>query len=177
MKKKSTISLVLIIIIPILVSLACNLPSKDPAPDTLAGEVAKGNVRFDGTGNVTYLECQDPTATVTVNVGERAKELDGVEFYDFINPVTVNAITDGRLQKTDKCEKTSLGDKYDWPAKGIYYPKEAKIVFTSCTQNNDEAVGEAYLVGEGFEGEYACYDKNDGGLIFKVAFSAYQIDK
>jgi len=177
MKRKNTVSFVLILIALILASLACNLPTEEPAPDTLAAEVAKGNIRFGGTGNVTYIECQDPTATVTVSIGEKTKELDGVKFYDFINPVTVNAVTDGRLQKTDKCEKTNPGDKYDWPAKGIYYPKEAKIVFTTCTQNNDDADGNAYLVGEGFEGEYACYDKNDGGLIFKVAFSAYQISK
>ena len=177
MKKKDGIAFVLTIIVLALAGLACNLPSKEPAPDTLAGQVAEGNMRFNGTGNVTYIECQDPTAAVTVSIGEKTKELDGVEFYDFVNPVSVNAITDGRLYKADECGKTNLGDKYDWPAKGIYYPKDAKIVFTTCTNNNDEAVGEAFLVGEGFEGEYACYDKNDGGLIFKVAFSAYQISK
>jgi hypothetical protein len=166
-----------IVLTLLLVSLACNLPAKNPPADTLAGQVAQGNIRFKGTGNVTYIECQDPTATVTVSIGEKTKQLDGVEFYDFVNPVTVNTLTDGRLQKTDQCEKTSLGDKYDWPAKGIYYPKETRIVFTTCTNNNDKAEGEAHLVGDGFEGEYACYDKNNGGLIFKVAFSAYETEK
>ena len=177
MAKKNGISFVLIVIILILVSLACRLPPKDPAPDTLAAEVAKGNIRFDGTGNVTYIGCQDPTAVVTVNIGDKVKELNGVEYYDYVNPVSVNALTDGTQIKLEDCEKTSLGDKYNWPAKGIYYPKEAKIVFTTCTQNNDKAVGNGYLVGDGFEGEYACYDQDDGGLIFKVAFSAYTISK
>jgi hypothetical protein len=175
--KKNKASFTQIIIILILVSLACSLPAKDPAPGTFAEEVAKGNIRFDGTGNVTYIECQDPTATVTVSIGEKVKELDGVEFYDDINPVTVVATTEGRLQKAAECEKTNLEDKYSWNAKGIYYPKEGNILFTSCTQNEDKADGEAFLVGEGFEGEYACYDKNDGELIFKVAFTAYQIGK
>ena len=177
MTKKKVISLVLLVIILILVNLACSLPPKDPAPDTFAAEVAQGNIRFNGTGNVTYIGCQDPTSIVTVNIGGKVKELNGVEFYDYVNPVTVNAVTDGTQIKLEECEKTSLGDKYNWPAKGIYYPKEGKIVFTTCTQNNDNAVGEGYLVGEGIEGEYACYDKDDGGLIFKVAFSAYEISK
>jgi hypothetical protein len=161
----------------VLTSLACSLPAKDPAPETLAGRVAQGNIRFSGTGNITYIECQDPSAVVSLSVGEKTKEVDGVEFYEAINPVTVSVVTDGRMQKTDKCEKTSRGDQYDWPAKGIFYPKDSKSLFTTCTLYDHRAEGEAYLVGEGFEGEYACYDKDDGGLIFKVAFSAYQISE
>ncbi len=76
----------------------------------------------------------------------------------------------------EECQKTNTDEKYDWPANGIYYPKEDKIVFTTCTQNKDDARGEAFLVGEGFEGEYACWDR-DGGLIFEVAFSAYEMSK
>jgi len=173
-RNAETSTLLAAILILLLASLACSLPSQKPDPDTLAGEIAEGNVRYSGTGNVTYIGCQDPTAAVSLRIGERTKELDGVEFYDYVNPVSVHASTDGRLQKTDECEKTSLGDQYDWPARGIYYPNDGRIVFTTCTSNNDRAEGEAHLVGEGFEGEYACYDTSDGGLIFRVAFSAYQ---
>lgn len=161
----------------LLASIACEaLFPKAITPGSLEEQIAEGNIRFEGSGNITYIGCQDPTAVVSVYIGAKTKELDGVEFYDYINPVTVNAITNGTQVKMEECEKTNLDDKYDWPAKGIYYPKDGKIIFTTCTQNNDEAVGEAYLVGEGFEGEYACWDR-DGGLIYEVAISAYEISK
>lgn len=160
-----------------LASIACQaLFPKTITPGSLEEQIAEGDIRFEGSGNVTYIGCQDPTAVVSVYIGPKMKDLDGVEFYDYVNPVTVNAITDGTQVKMEECQKVSLEDKYDWPAKGIYYPKDEKIVFTTCTQNNDKAEGEAYLVGEGFEGEYACWDR-DGGLIFEVAISAYQISK
>ena len=160
-----------------LASIACQaLFPKAITPGSLEEQIAEGDIRFEGSGNVTYIGCQDPTAVVSVYIGPKVKELEGAEFYDYINPVTVNAITDGTQIKLDECRKTNLGEKYDWPAKGIYYPKDEKIVFTTCTQNNDKAEGEAYLVGEGFEGEYACWDR-DGGLIYEVAISAYEISK
>ena len=160
-----------------LASIACQaLFPKAITPGSLEEQIAEGDIRFEGSGNVTYIGCQDPTAVVSVYIGPKVKELEGAEFYDYINPVTVNAITDGTQIKLDECQKTNLGEKYDWPAKGIYYPKDEKIVFTTCTQNNDKAEGEAYLVGEGFEGEYACWDR-DGGLIYEVAISAYEISK
>lgn len=160
-----------------LASIACQaLFPKTTAPGSLEAKIAEGNIRFEGSGNVTYIGCQDPTAVVNLYIGPKTKELDGVAFYDYVNPVTVNTITDGTQIKMGECQKTSLGDKYDWPAKGIYYPKDEKILFITCTQNNDIAEGEAYLVGEGFEGEYACWDR-DGGLIYEVAISAYEISK
>jgi len=159
-----------------LTSLACALFPKTIAPGSLEEQIAEGDLRFGGSGNITYIGCQDPTAVVSVYIGPKTKELDGVEFYDYINPVTVNAITDGTQIKMEECQKTSIGEKYDWPAKGIYYPKDGKIIFTTCTHNNHRAEGEAFLVGEGFEGEYACYDQ-DGGLMYEVAISAYDISK
>ena len=179
MSRKSRTTLLLISLALFLAGIACQaLFPKVITPGSLEGEIAEGNIRFEGMGNITYIECQDPTAAVSVYIGAKVKELDGVEFDDYINPVTVNAITDGKQIKFEECEKANLGEKYDWPAKGIYYPKEEKIIFTTCTQNNDEAVGNGFLVGEGFEGEYACYDKDkDGGLIYEVAFSAYQVSK
>lgn len=173
MSKRNSASIILIILILFLVMLSCKLPPKDPAPGTLGAEIADGNVRYDGTGNVTYIGCQDPTAAVNVQIGGSTKEIDGTEFYDNVNPAAVYAITQGSLAKTDECIKISTDDKFDWPAKGIYYPKEGKIRFNTCTQNKHKAVGQAYLVGEGFEGEYACYDKDTGVLMYKVAFSAY----
>jgi hypothetical protein len=113
---------------------------------------------------------------VSVFIGSKTKQIDGVDFNDYVNPVTVSAITQGTQVKMEECQKTSLEDKYDWPAKGIYYPKEDKIIFTTCTQNNERAEGEGFLVGEGFEGAYACWDR-DGGLMYEVAFSAYEISK
>ncbi len=176
-KKFKRKTLLLIGLALFLASISCEaLFPKAITPGSLEDQIAEGDIRFEGSGNVTYIGCQDPTAAVSVYIGPKAKELDGVEFYDYVNPVTVNAITDGTLIKMGDCQKTDLEAKYDWPANGIYYPKDGKIVFTTCTQNNDEAAGEAYLVGEGFEGEYACWDR-DGGLIYEVAFSAYQIIK
>jgi hypothetical protein len=165
--------LIFIVCVLFLAILACNLPPQDPDPGTLGAEIAEGNVRYDGTGNVTYIGCQDPTAVVSVQIGGSSKEIDGTEYYDNVNPAAVYAITQGMLAKTDECIKISTDDKHDWPAEGIYYPKEGKIVFTTCTQNKHKAVGDAYLVGEGFEGEYACYDKDTDQLIYSVAFSAY----
>jgi hypothetical protein len=161
-----------------LASTACKtLFPETIAPGSLAEQIAEGNMRFEGSGNVTYIGCQDPSAVVSVAIGPKTKELDGVEFYDYVNPVSVNAITDGSQIKLEECQKTNLGEQYDWPAKGIYYPKDGKIVFTTCTQNNHRADGSAFLVGEGFEGEYACYDKNDDGLMYSVAISAYEISE
>ena len=159
-------------------SIACqSLYPKRAMPGSLEERIADGDIRFTGSGNVTYIGCQDPTAAVRISIGSKTKEVDGTEFYDYVNPVRVNAITDGRLVKMEECEKTSIGDKYDWSAKGIYYPKDAKIVFTTCTRNNARAEGQAYLVGDGFEGEYACYDRDDGALIYKVAISAYEMSE
>ena len=161
-----------------LASMACNaLFPKTITPGSLEEQVAEGDIRFGGSGNVTYIGCQDPTAAVSVYIGPKTKELDGATYNKYVNPVTVNAITDGTQIKVQECQKTSLGEKYDWPAKGIYYAEDEKIVFTTCTQNNHRAEGQAYLVGEGFEGQYACYDAQDGGLMYEVAISAYQISK
>ena len=145
-----------------LASMACNaLFPKTITPGSLEEQVAEGNIRFVGSGNVTYIGCQDPTARVSLYIGPKTKELEGVKYNTYVNPVTVNAITDGTQIKVQECQKTNLEDKYDWPAKGIYYAEEEKIIFYTCTQNNDKAQGEAYLVGEGFEGQYACYDQNE----------------
>lgn len=176
-KKPKKIMLLLIGMALFLASIACqSLFPKTITPGSLEEQIAEGDIRFEGRGNVTYIGCQDPTAAVSVYIGVKVKELDGVEFYDYINPVTINAITDGTQIKMGDCQKTDLDEKYDWPAKGIYYPQDGKILFTTCTQNNFKAEGEAFLVGEGFEGEYACYD-DDGGLMYEVAISAYQIVK
>ncbi len=161
-----------------LAGIACQtLFPKVIPPGSLEEQVAEGDIRFVGKGNVNNpgLGCQDPTAAVSVYIGPKTKELDGVTFYDYVNPVTVNAITDGVMVKGQECEKVGLDEKYDWAAKGIYYPKEEKIVFTTCaSQNKYRAEGRAFLVGEGFEGEYSCWDKE---VMYEVAFSAYQISK
>ena len=176
-KKTKKTTLCLIGLALFLTSIACQaLFPKVISPGSLEEQIAEGDIRFEGSGNVTYIGCQDPTAAVSVYIGPKVKEIDGVEFYDYVNPVEVNAITNGTQVKMEECQKVSVDDKYNWPAKGIYYPKEDKIIFTTCTQNNDKAEGNGFLVGDGFEGEYACYD-NDGGLIFEVAFSAYQVSK
>ena len=174
MTKKNVISFVLIVNILILVSLACSLIPTDPVPGTLAEEIAKGNIRFEGSGNLSYGKCQDPMAVVTVNIGAPVKEYEGQEFYDFVLPVTVIALTDGSM--SSNCEKINPDDKHNWPAKGLYYPKEARIVFYNCSVANGKAGGKAYLVGEGFEGEYACYHE-DGSLAYNVAFSVYSVVK
>jgi len=168
-------SLMLIALVLLVASLACQtLFPKVIAPSSLEERIAEGDIRFEGSGNVTYIGCQDPTAVVSIYIGPKTKELDGNTFSDFVNPVTVNAVTDGTMVRMGECQKSSVGDKYDWPVKGIYYPNEDKILFFTCTQNNERAEGEAFLVGEGFEGEYACWDR-DGGLMYEVAISAYQI--
>src|SRR3990172_11999073 len=162
----------------ILASIACQtLFPSSVAPGSLEAQVAEGDIHFKGFGNVTYIGCQDPTAVVTIYIGTKTRNIDGVDFEVDVNPVSVNSITNGTQVKTDQCEKASLDDKYDWPAKGIYYPGDGWILLTTCTQNNDEAEGKLFLVGDGFEGEYACYDRNTGGLIYEVAVSAYQLVK
>ena len=162
----------LVVSVVLLTSIACLMfPERTIAPGSLEDQIAQGDIRFKGTGNVNNpnIGCQDPTAAVSVYIGPKEKN-------DTANPVTVNAITDGVMVKSQECEKTGQGDQYDWPAKGFYHPEDGTIVFTTCTQNNDRAEGRASLVGDGFEGEYACYD--DGGdLIYEVAFSAYEIGK
>jgi hypothetical protein len=169
--------ILLIASVLILVTIACQaLFPQTTAPGSLEEQIANGDIRFNGSGNITYIGCQDPTAVVSVYIGPKTKELDGTEFYDYVNPVTVSAVTDGTQVKMEECQKSSLGEKYNWPAKGIYYAKDGRIVFTTCTNNSTNAEGEAYLVGEGFEGQYACYDQ-DGGLMYKVAISAYEISK
>ncbi len=160
-----------------LLSLACQalFPRAIP-PGSLEAEIAEGNIKFTGRGNVSYIGCQDPSAVVEVVIGPKTKEYQGQEFNVFVNPVTVSAVTEGTQVKLEECAKSDLENKYNWPAEGLYYASEARIVFFSCTQNKDRAEGEAFLVGEGFEGEYACYD-GDGSLIFSVAFSAYETSR
>ena len=161
----------------LLAGLACQtLFPHSAAPGSLEAQVAEGNMRFEGTGNVTYIGCQDPTAVVTLTIGVKTRTINGVDLTGDVNPVTVSVITNGTQVKTDQCEKVDTDNQYNWPAKGIYYPDETKIIFTTCTQNDDEAKGNAFLVGDGFEGEYACYD-SDGGLMYEVAISAYTVVK
>jgi len=177
MNQRSRITLTFLGLTLFLTGIACQaLFPKNIAPGSLEAQVASGNMTFRGTGNITYIECQDPTAAVSVVIGAKTKEINGTEFNQFVNPVSVNAITEGTQIKMEECQKTNLDEKYDWPAKGIYYPSEDRILFTSCTQNDNKAEGEGFLVGEGFEGEYACYAL-DGGLMYAVAFSAYEISK
>ena len=173
MGKKKRILLILSVLF--LASIACRtLFPKTVAPGSLEEQIAEGDIRFGGSGNVAYICCQDPTAAVSVYIGLKTKELDGVKFMEYVNPVSVNAITNGTQIKVGECQKTDLGEKYDWPAEGIYYAGRGRIVFTTCTQSIHRAEGTAYLVGEGFEGEYACYDKDNGGLMYEVAISAYE---
>ena len=154
--------------------LACSLSPPKFEPGSLEERLAEGNMKFTGSGNVSYIGCQDPTAVVSVFIGPKTTEIDGQKLSDSINLVTVHAITNGTQVKTDECQKVGLDEQYNWPAEGVYHPNEGKIVFTSCTQNNERAEGTAILVGEGFEGQYACYDQ-DGGLMYEVAISAYEI--
>ncbi len=73
-------SLWLIAGVLVLASLACQqLFPKRIAPGSLEEQIAEGNIRFTGTGNVTYIGCQDPTAAVSVFIGAKTKELDGAD--------------------------------------------------------------------------------------------------
>jgi hypothetical protein len=177
MNDRSRIKLTILGLTLFLSSIACQaLFPKNIAPGSFEAQVASGNMTFTGTGNITYIGCQDPTAAVSLHLGAKTREINGTEFNQFVNSVSVNAITEGTQIKMEECQKTNQDEKYDWPAKGIYYPDEGRILFTSCTQNDNKAEGEGFLVGEGFEGEYTCYAP-DGGLMFSVAFSAYGISK
>jgi hypothetical protein len=173
--------LALIGLIFLLASIACQeLFPKTNSPGSLQDKMVNGSVHFEGKGNLSYLGCQDPTAIVSLTVSGQVKEYEGVEYYDFINPVIVSAETDGLVLMADTCEKGNLDEKHNWPAKGIYYPKEEKILFFSCSLQNGKADGEAYLSGEGsdlyFEGEYSCYSE-DGSLIYEVGFTAFPVEE
>jgi len=180
MNKKSRIPLALIGLTLFVASIACleSVIPKVPAPGSLREEIAKGNIRFEGKGNLTYGDCQDPTAAVSVNVSAPVKEYNGQEFNDFINPVSVNAITAGAISGSGSCEKLKLDEKHDWPAKGIYNPNDEKILFYGCSLTNGKAEGTASLTGEGsdthFEGKYGCYGE-DGSLVYEVAFNAFRV--
>ena len=86
-------------------------------------------------------------------------------------------LTDGSMvQGINGCEKSNPEDKHEWGAEGIYYANEGLIRLTGCgAQKRHRAEGNLYLVGEGFEGEYTCYDADDDGLMYSVAISAYEI--
>jgi hypothetical protein len=180
MNKKNRIKLALIGLTLFVISLACqSLFPKGTTPGSIQEEIANGNVRFEGKGNLSYGECQDPTAAVTVTISVPTKEYEGQEFYDPVNPVTVTALTDGALPWSGNCEKSSLDEKHNWPAKGLYYAKEEKILFYRCSLTDGKAEGTAYLNGEGtdlyFEGEYGCFGE-DGSLVYSVAFSVFRVD-
>ena len=158
----------------LLASLACqSLFPTTIAPGSFEERVAAGDLRLAGTGNVVYIGCQDPTAVVSLYLGPKTREINGAAYSVDVNPVTISVVTDGTQVRVEECQKSNQGEAYNWPAVGIYYPQDSKIVFTTCTQNEHRAEGSAFLVGEGFEGEYACYDKDDGGLMYEVALSAY----
>jgi len=175
---KNTITIKFLILSVLLVtSISCRVPTKKQLePGSFAEMIAEGNVKFSGNGNVTYIGCQDPTAVVSLFIGPKTKEIYGQKSEIFVSPVTVDVTTDGTQIKIEGCQKTNLDEKYSWPVKGIYYPEDGEILFTSCTTNNFRAEGKAYLEGEGFEGEYACYD-HDGDLMYEVAISAYEMSK
>ncbi len=115
---------------------------------------------------------------VTLTISLPTKEYEGQEFNDVINPVSVNAETDGAIPWSGNCEKLNLDEKHNWPAKGLYYPKEEKILFYSCSIRDGKAEGAATLNGEGsdlyFEGEYGCYGE-DGSLVYSMAFSVVRV--
>ena len=162
-------------------SLACqSLFPKVITPGSFEEDIANGNIRFEGKGNLSYEGCQDPTAIVKLIVSAQTKTYEGQEYYDFINPVTVNAETTGTFSMASGCEKEKLDEKYNWPAKGIYYPKEGKILFFGCSLTNGKAEGEAYLNGEEsdlyFEGEYTC-NGEDGSSVYGIAFTVLPVGK
>jgi hypothetical protein len=180
MDKKSRITVIWTALITlVLVSMACKLmPARTAEPGSLGEQIAAGDIRFEGSGNVTYIGCQDPTAAVSVYIGPKTRTLNGVEFTTDVNPVTVTVVTFGTQVMTDKCEKVDTDNKYGWDAKGIYYPDDGRIILTTCAFNdNGRTEGFLYLVGDGFEGEYACNDGDSGELIYEVAISAYQVVK
>ena len=174
MKLNKHVFILLFAIILITTTLACNFgkpPGQPAQPGSEAEAVGEGNRRYEGTGNVTYLDCQDPTAKVIVLISAKTPLNDG-----FVNPAHVSALTDGSMVKgIDGCEKTNQGETHDYPADGFFDPGEADISFSTCTSNEHKARGSAVLGDGGFSGEYACYDKNTGDLMYKVAFSAYEV--
>jgi hypothetical protein len=173
MKPNKNILFLLFGIILTSTALACNFgkpPGQPPESGSEAEAIGKGNQRYEGTGNVTYLDCQDPTANVIVLIGEKTPLNDG-----FVNPVHISTLTEGSIVKgINGCEKSNPGETHDYPADGFYDPGEAEISFSTCTSQNHKARGTAVLGEGGFSGEYACYDKNTGDLMYKVAFSAYE---
>ena len=176
MKKRQKIALTLSILL--LASIACQaLFPKTITPGSLEEQVAEGGMRFSGSGNVTYIGCQDPTARVSLSIGIKTRELKGVKFNTDVNFVNLSVLTDGSMVKgVNGCEKSNTEDKHEWGAEGIYYANEGIIRLTGCgAQNRHRAEGNLYLVGEGFEGEYTCYDADDDGLMYSVAISAYEI--
>jgi hypothetical protein len=65
MKSNKNILIVLFGVVLLTTALACNFgkPPGQPAESGSEAEaVSEGNQRYEGTGNVTYLDCQDPTA-------------------------------------------------------------------------------------------------------------------
>ena len=176
MQNKHKIALILSMLL--LASIACQaLFPQTIAPGSLEEQVAEGGMRFNGSGNVTYIGCQDPTAVVSLAIGTKTRELKGVKFNTDVNSVNLSVLTDGSMVKgINGCEKSNTEDKHEWGAEGIYYANEGIIRLTGCgAQNRHRAEGNLYLVGEGFEGEYTCYDADDDGLMYSVAISAYEI--
>ena len=176
MKKKHKIALTLSILL--LASIACqSLFPKTTTPGNMEERVAEGGMRFNGSGNVTYIGCQDPTAVVSLSIGTKTRELNGVKFSTDVNSANLSVLTDGSMVKgVNGCEKSNTEDKHGWGAEGIYYANEGILRLTGCgAQNRHRAEGSLYLVGEGFEGEYTCYDADNDGLMYSVAISAYEI--
>jgi len=171
MLKKNSLSLILAVLALFLVTMACVdldlavvRKNEYPNPGTFEREIADGNVRFNGTANLTRGECMDPTATVILLIGGSTAQN--------VNLVEISTITNGAVPMSGTCEKISTDDKHNWPATGVYDPKEGTIRFIGCSQGESQAEGKGYLVGDGFEGEYSCFQE-DGSLSYKVAFSAY----
>lgn len=163
----------------LLVAMACRLMSpKTAEPGSLQEVIQGGNIRFEGNGNLTYGECMDPTARVSMTLSAQVKEYEGQTYNGFINPVSVNALTDGAIPWSGDCEKTNQDEIHDWPAKGLYYPDEEKILFYTCSLRDGKADGVAYLTGEGndlyFEGVYGCLGA-DGEVVYEIAFSVFRV--
>jgi hypothetical protein len=159
--------------------LACQaLFPKAIPPGSLEAQIAEGNIRFLGTGNVTYIGCQDPTAQVSLYIGPKTEEIDGNKYNTPVNPVTLDVTTNGTMVKMEECQKSSVEDKFGWSAQGLYYARDEKIILYTCGANSrHRAEGDVYLVGEGFEGEFTCYDRDNGGLMYEVAISAYEMSE
>ena len=62
-------------------------------------QVAEGGMRFHGSGNVTYIGCQDPTALVSLSIGTKTRELNGVKFNTDVNSANLSVLTDGSMIK------------------------------------------------------------------------------